>query len=144
MTAPDWAIELVDTVCKDYHRSKPTILKWRNSKFESTSGTTWSPGGKPMYSYRRLKNGDIKKFRNKGEIRIRAGKSIEDQRLVLLHELAHHIAGKSKKRGHDKKFWDLAFELYRTYGVELEYAFKREKDYKVGAVLAYNRIERAK
>jgi hypothetical protein len=122
-TTPDWAIELVTEVCRDYNRALPKELKWfRSDQSNWTSGWTARDGSR---------------------IFIRAGRCGYDQELVLLHELAHHIICKTKagrKMTHSIKFWKLAFELYRRYGMNLGYAFYREETYRKKAEQAYEWI----
>lgn len=80
------------------------------------------------------------KVRHYGEVCVRAGSSEQDQKLVLLHELSHHLVGRTpagRRQGHSMKFWKLAFELYENYGVDMDYAFNREKGYKAKATQAY-------
>lgn len=121
-TMPQWAIDLVTQVCKDYKRRLPYRVDWYNSNKDGkqyTNGTTWT------YEDR---------------IFIRAGFDKYDQELVLLHELAHYIIAKSKRglrEGHSLRFWKLAFELYFKYGIEPEYAIYREENYKAKATKGY-------
>lgn len=135
---PEWAIELIEQVCKDYKRTKPGVFLWTSKDRRSTSGTTWyskTKSGKPIYVYTK----NLKRKRFWGKISVNAGTDINDQRLVLLHELAHWVAGKSKSIGHNTKFWKTAYELYERYGVDMNYAFEREKGYKQTAVTVYER-----
>lgn len=111
---PEWANELVTQVCKDYRRKKPVVKWWSNHH-------TYSHGHWKRWSQ---------------AIFISAGESIQDQELVLLHELAHHIVGKTKagrRQSHSIRFWTLAFELYNRYGVDTNYAIEREYSYKAKA-----------
>lgn len=119
-TMPDWAVELVKQVCKDYNRTLPARVQWYRRRFRKhTSGfTRW--GGK--------------------EIHISAGSDEYDQELVLLHELAHYLVMRTKKGRHEShsiRFWRLAFELYDRYGIELGYAIYREEHYRTKATWAY-------
>lgn len=148
MAAPLWAVELTNQVCTDYHRKSPNLdwhqrrdrkyKRWQHGQTEDggrylqrvtivqpagqyTSGTTW-PSGRVL---------------------VRAGTDAADAKLVLLHELAHHILNKTRsgrRQGHSIRFWRLAFQLYQRYGVDLDYAFSREKDYKVKATQAYQEL----
>lgn len=127
MPAPLWAIQLVETVCKEYRRAKPSTFKWRQLKRRTaSSGRAWTPGKSGLLEPRRLKNGKVKYRRSTGIVHISAGTDVKDQRLVLLHELSHHIAGRSRDEHHGIRFWRLAFELYERYGLELEYAYAAE------------------
>ena len=60
--------------------------------------------------------------RSEGTISVRAGSDPLDQRLTLLHELAHWIAPVARRRGrrsvhHGRAFYAVAFELYRRHGL---------------------------
>lgn len=116
-TAPVWAVALTEQVCKDYGRALPKRLQWFNrNRQEYSQGTTWP-----------------------NKIHISAGSHGHDQELVLLHELAHHVANKNKPhQGHTIRFWRLAFELYERYGIELGYAIWREEHYRKYATQAYH------
>lgn len=122
---PQWAVDFVQQVCKDYKRALPLEFKWINDHHSNwSSGWTAYDGSK---------------------ILIRAGHDGYDQELVILHELAHHIVSKSKKKlGHSIKFWKLAFELYDRYGIELGYALYREEGYRAKATQAYNYMMKKK
>lgn len=91
-------------------------------------------------------------------ITVTAGRSRLDQKLVLLHEIAHSIlptetVGVKKSwsnyRGikhlsHTDLFWDTAWELYRWAKLPVRYCLKREKNYRAGASVAYRRNRRTK
>lgn len=135
MKQPNWVDELIEQVCKDHKRKAPK-LTWRNASRESSSGKTRFPRsstGTKLYT--RTKTGRLIRF--KGGISIMAGTNEQDQRLVLLHELAHWLTVKYKNQGHNQKFWETAFDLYERYGVDMDYAYNREKDYKQTAKLVY-------
>ena len=60
--------------------------------------------------------------RHEGMIAVRAGNDPLDQRLTLLHELAHWLApGTRRRRGrtehHGRAFYRVAFALYQRHGV---------------------------
>ncbi len=134
---PEWATELFVQVCKDYNRGLPSLFKWYNCNRMYSTGVTRSSWYK---RHVRLKNGKLKTVQWYGEVSVRAGSSEENAKLVLLHELAHHIVGRSKTgrgQGHTMKFWKLAFELYERYGMNMEYAYSKEKGYKAKATPAY-------
>lgn len=134
MAAPQWATDLVEQVCKDYNRAMPHKFNWRVSRKKRV---TYSSGHMYPPYYERVR--PMKYIKRNGRITVTAGHSVQDQELVLLHELAHWVTNRNKRRSHDRKFWDTAFELYERYGVDMDYAIEREKDYKVGAQLAYAR-----
>lgn len=133
-TCPQWAIDLATKVCKEYKRALPKQLQWYQSKrsTHSSGHAGW------------------------GKIHITAGTDEQDARLVLLHELAHHINQKTQKQkqryvlhkrntrvfeGHSIRFWRLAVNLYRDNGIDMEYAFDREKDYKKKATQAFQEMK---
>ena len=48
---PDWAVSLVEQVCKGYNRAKPADLVWHNSKHVKSGGVTYyakTKSGKQM------------------------------------------------------------------------------------------------
>jgi hypothetical protein len=100
MTAPAWAAELVEAVCADASVAPPR-LTWRNRQGAHSTGVA---------------------RRQAGTISVRAGSDPLDQRLTLLHELAHWLAVPVRRRGrrtahHDLAFYRIAFELYRCHGL---------------------------
>jgi hypothetical protein len=62
-----------------------------------------------------------------------------EQKLVVLHELAHCIA--SIEAMHNQKFWEVCWRLYRRHGIPVKYAIDLEYH---GAKVAYRKIQRAK
>ena len=99
MTAPAWARSLVASVCADAGSAQPRIA-WRRRAGEHSTGVT---------------------RRHDGSVAIRAGADELDQRLTLLHELAHWLSP-PPRRGrraihHGRAFYDIAFELYRRHGL---------------------------
>ena len=112
---PTWAKELAIQAVEENSRRKVPPIAWRKSSIGCSSGKA------RMYSQ---KSG----FMKYSFILIRAGSSEQDQKLVLLHELAHWMC--SRKEHHSMKFWRLAFDLYAKYGVDSEYAKQRESSYK--------------
>jgi len=99
------------------------------------------------------------------EITITAGKNRIDAKLVLLHELAHTVAGNKPvyldveraikqgwrfvheptepliigTRSHTSEFWDIAWKLYRWAKLPIRYCQQREYSYRKGAAVAYRR-----
>jgi hypothetical protein len=99
MTAPAWALSLMATVCADAGVAQPR-LAWRRRSGSHSTGVT---------------------RRNDGIVAVRAGTDELDQRLTLLHELAHWLSP-APRRGrrtahHGRVFYDIAFELYRRHGL---------------------------
>ncbi len=100
MSAPAWADELVRTVCADADVTPPR-LAWRRRRGEHSTGVA---------------------RRGEGMIAVRAGDDPLDQRLTLLHELAHWLTPlpKRRRRGaphHGLTFYRAAFALYRLHGI---------------------------
>ena len=101
MMPPTWASELVAAVCGDAAVSPPR-LAWRRRAGEHSTGVA---------------------RRADGVVAVRAGSDEVDQRLTLLHELAHWLAPVPARRGrrrvihHGRRFYGIAFELYRRHGV---------------------------
>lgn len=133
-TAPTWATELIASVCAD-HRRKVPALTWYNGTSSSTSGRT-------SYPYRGFSFGSQQVKLIPGRIHITAGTDETDLKMVLLHELAHWITSRSKRHGHDAKFWDKAFQLYAQHDL-VDYARSRESGYMKGAKLAHDRLMKA-
>jgi len=99
MTAPAWADELVAIVCADAVVTQPR-LSWRRRAGDHSTGVT---------------------RRHDGMIAVRTGTDPLDQRLTLLHELAHWLSP-APRRGrravhHGRAFYDIAFDLYRRHGL---------------------------
>lgn len=142
-STPQWAIELVEQVCKDYARSKPLELQW----FDRTQNTKrmyieHHEDGRRTWQTEPIRSSSGTTWAYRQKIHISAGSDVKDQKLVLLHELAHHILNKTKKgrgQGHTTKFWKLAFELYERYGIDMKTAFNREKGYRATAAKVYEK-----
>jgi hypothetical protein len=98
--APAWARSLVLTVCAEADAPLPR-LAWRHRDRPTSSGVTRQSAGR---------------------ISVVAGRDPVDQRLTLLHELAHWLAPaprsrRRRTRHHDAAFYGTAFALYRRHGV---------------------------
>lgn len=110
---PAWAEDLAAEVTAKYGGDKPPIaINWRRSRDNAKST------GRARFD----------------RIVVTAGSERRDQRLVLLHELAHWIVG--PECWHDATFWDMAWKLYREYNVPSRYALDRESRYRAEAVNA--------
>ena len=99
MTTPAWAVDLVAVVCADAGLAEPR-LAWRRRSGDHSTGVT---------------------RRHDSMISVRAGSDELDQRLTLLHELAHWLSA-APRRGrravhHGRAFYEIAFELYRRHGL---------------------------
>jgi hypothetical protein len=100
VTAPGWAQSLVAAVCEDADVRPPRLL-WRSRRAGPSTGVA---------------------RRSAGTVSVRAGSDPLDQRLTLLHELAHWIAPAGRRRGrrtvhHGRAFYAVAFDLYRRHGL---------------------------
>lgn len=109
MSPPAWAVELLTTVCTDAGVASPRLL-WRTRRAEHSTGVT--------------RRGD-------GLLAVRAGSDELDQRLTLLHELAHWLAPAGRRRlgrsvHHGREFYAVAFELYRRHGLTDTVALRLE------------------
>jgi hypothetical protein len=98
--APAWARTLVLEVCAEADAPLPQ-LRWTSRHRPTSSGVT--------------RRGD-------GTISLVAGLDPLDQRLTLLHELAHWLTPMPRRRSrrmrhHDAAFYTRAFDLYRRHGV---------------------------
>ena len=107
--APIWARALVVTACAEADVPLPR-LRWRVRARPTSSGVT---------------------RRHDGSISLTAGSDLVDQRLTLLHELAHWLAPMPSRRRrrathHDLAFYRVAFELYRRHGIPGEVALAGE------------------
>jgi hypothetical protein len=100
MSAPGWAVDLVAGVCASAGVAPPR-LRWRRRAAVASTGVA---------------------RRSEGWVAVRAGTDPVDQRLTLLHELAHWIAPADRRRGrravhHGRHFYAVAFDLYRRHGL---------------------------
>ena len=108
MSPPGWATSLVSQVCGDAGVPLPA-LTWRRRSGSHSTGVT---------------------RHRMGAVTVRAGADPLDQRLTLLHELAHWLTPARRRRGrtphHDRAFYRTAFELYRRHGVGEDDALRLE------------------
>jgi hypothetical protein len=105
---PNWAIELARAVCADARIEPPARLSWRRRVSVHSTGIA---------------------RRADAVISVRAGSDETDQRLTLLHELAHWITPWPRRRRavhHGRAFYTIAFALYRRHGVSDEDALRLE------------------
>ena len=108
MSAPGWALDLVAEVCADAG-VHPPLLSWRTRRGEASTGLA---------------------RRADGLVAVRAGSDPLDQRLTLLHELAHWLAPAGRRRGrsdhHGRVFYAIAFDLYHRHGLGAADALRLE------------------
>jgi hypothetical protein len=111
--APIWAGALVATACAEADAPLPR-LRWQHRQRPTSSGVT---------------------RRADGTISLVAGTEPLDQRLTLLHELAHWLVqapapATARRRGrtahHDAAFYRTAFALYRRHGIPPDAALSGE------------------
>mgnify|MGYP001575746520 CR=1 FL=1 len=138
MKTPNWAQDLILNAIlylqsKGFQCDLP-VVKWYNAP-------------KTRWGWRRDKPTKRKSstgicYRN--YISIRYGTDRRDCKLVLLHELAHWALplGSETHEGHTDRFWDLAFDLYREFGLPLRVCLKRERNYRKGSIRAYRKLKR--
>lgn len=98
--APSWASEIVHGECAAAGVAEP-LMRWRHARRSPSSGVT---------------------RRSAGSISVTAGTDSLDQRLTLLHELAHWLGPVPRRRRgrishHDARFYAIAFDLYRRHGI---------------------------
>jgi hypothetical protein len=91
---------MVRDVCATAGVSTP-VVRWRTARRPGSSGVT---------------------RRTAGSVSVTAGTDPVDQRLTLLHELAHWLGPAPRRRRgrvqhHDARFYEIAFNLYRTYDI---------------------------
>lgn len=109
MTPPAWAADLVAAVC-DEAEVAPPRLTWRRRSGEHSTGVA---------------------RRFDGSIVVRAGADPLDQRLTLLHELAHWLnpPPARRRRGathHGIAFYRTAFRLYARHAIPTHDALRLE------------------
>lgn len=107
--APAWATRLVDEVCTEAGVAPP-LLRWRRSDRGTSTGLT------------RVATGTIA---------VTAGTDELDQRVTLLHELAHWLGPRPRRRHgrvahHGAAFFQIAFGLYERHGIPAAEALERE------------------
>lgn len=134
--APKWAVDLLTLVCNEYGIEVPT-LTWRRSRkqqmrWSEASGRWLSGRDKAVHSSGRY-------FTKQHRIVVTAGSSRVDQRLVLLHEIAHAL---TLGEHHSDRFWTFAFTLYRRHRVPVRYAQQREYAYRKNARAGYETATR--
>lgn len=101
---PAWAQDLVAQVCDEAGRQPPRHVTWWRRSDPWSSGHT---------------------SKGEGRIHVTAGTDERDQRLVVLHELAHWLSPPGHH--HSRHFWQLTWTLYGEHmGEALPFAVARE------------------
>lgn len=120
---PEWATMVMEQFAAYHHRSDLPVLKWRYSKasHHSSGNTQWSY----FEGTRRIDASTC-------EVVVTQGKCRMDALLVLVHELSHWIAGHNESHG--ARFWHIAWQSYKHFGLPLSYAFAREATYRKEAI----------
>ncbi len=117
MGTPEWAQNLILDALIFLKFSDLPDIRWRHSKRLDSSGLCYPD-----------------------HISIMAGRDRVDLKLVILHELAHWVLPtRASHEGHTKRFWDLAWQLYRAFDLPIRYCKKREGEFRKGALVAYHR-----
>lgn len=123
--APKWATELLERVCSDRGAEVPELTWRRAGKRRYVIGARTTVWSRPVCSSGRYYSGEHR-------IVVTAGSMRTDQRLVLLHEIAHAL---TPGQHHNETFWMIAWQLYRAYKVPMRHAKVREDRYRVGSVV---------
>ena len=113
---PPWATSLVTVVCGAAGAPLPSVT-WRHRRGPHSTGVT---------------------RHHLGSITVRAGSDPLDQRLTLLHELAHWLTPVRRRPGrtphHDRAFYRAAFDLYQRHGLTADGALRLESARYPGAI----------
>jgi len=109
---PRWAADLVARVCADAGRKARPTVRWYPGNeappcLDSPPGVEYRIGRRSYDANAAFSCGST----HGNLIRVFHGWLRKDQRLILLHELAHWLTGE----GHTRKFWDCAWALYLRY-----------------------------
>lgn len=126
MMTPSWVPTVVQAVAMNYGRKSLPEIRWRNRKDRKCSSGYFHHRkhyARWIYTHRP----------NPSFISISAGSDIEDQKLVLLHELAHWL---NPRCNHTIKFWHTAFDLYDDFKIPTS-QLMREFRYKDKAFIVY-------
>jgi len=107
---PKWAQRIVHDEARRARRARPTLTWQTTRKSHRTAGSC-----------------------REDHIFIRAGRSVVQAKITLLHELAHWLTA----YGHTQTFWYKAWELYRRHHVPIGLTLRDESYYRQGALWAY-------
>ncbi len=127
---PKWAQQIIAAECAARGLPEPEVV-WRRSKTAGSS-TGYCSSKRIVVTASTLRltswTPDLRRFY---PVTNRA-----DQKITLLHELAHWF---TQGEHHSPRFWDVAWALFRRYKMPLRYAAWREGLYRKEAVAAYRR-----
>lgn len=124
--APPWAQKIIREVADEYKLWPYPKVNWRRSKTRShITGTAWWASGRISITVGQ--DWDFKRAHF-------------DQKLTLLHELAHLIAGRDEH--HSPEFYRIAFTLYRKYKLPIAKCKENEYRYKPRNAKAGYRLSR--
>ncbi len=127
---PNWANKIVEEIIEQKQLTTPKIKWIKSKKFRYYAGYAFSH--------------EIQNLRCEYHIRITIGKKLPrwEQKLILLHELAHYICKKDEH--HNEEFWTTAFILYRRYKLPMRKALQHESAYRKRAHKGYLIARRTK
>lgn len=140
---PKWAVDLVDRAAAYLGASRRPVVIWHSSR-DPVPAYLDSPRKRSLpiagvrYPVADLSGAYTHIFppfaAESGDIEVWPGRARRDQRLVLLHEIAHwYVPG----HRHDARFWTAAWSLYRKFMPRsLDYVLGREAIYRTGALRA--------
>ena len=137
MKTPNWAQDLIlDTIL--YLQSKGFQCDLPDIKWYNAPKTRWD-----LKQDKPAKREGSSGLCYREYISIREGTDRRDCKLVLLHELAHWALplNSNDHEGHTDKFWGVAFDLYREFGLSLRVCLKRERSYRKGSIKAYRKLK---
>jgi hypothetical protein len=143
MTIPKWADETINQICSEYQITRPDV-NWRRSH-RKNGEIIITQSGERIQSFRpknMQSSGVMHTSRATGlkRIAITAGQDRRDQKLVLLHEMAHVLA--PEKEHHGEEFWKIAWKLYRQFKVPINYAKSREYEYRKLSKVVYKQLNK--
>lgn len=140
---PAWASDLADRASAFLGAQRRPVVVWHRSN-EPVPATLDSPRKITLpiagvrYPTEAISAGwtrkDVPVVAQQGTIELWAGTARRDQRLVLLHEIAHWFLA---KHHHSPTFWAVAWSLYVEFMPRsLDYVLGREAMYRTGALRA--------
>jgi hypothetical protein len=117
VSPPTWVTQLLTEVC-EYTKLKPIpYLIWK------THERNWTSGYANYTDY---------------TILLRAGTDAEESKMVLLHEVTHHLCCHNVQ--HSETFWRKALGLYKHFGLNMEKCLAREGSIWKGPSRVYEKM----